>query len=236
MTLPDLHDAMEPTWPPAATQHLGPWLLRQGDGGGKRVSAASALAGVTSGDLAMAEAAMRAMGQEPLFVIRPADVALDAMLAAQGYRVVDPVMIYAAACAPLAVLHLPDLAAIAHWPPLEIARSLWAEGGIGPERVAVMERVALAKTVFLGRAADRSAGVGFVAAAGKVAFVHALEVRPALRRLGTGRHILIAAARWAMAQGAGQLALAVTVANGPARHLYATLGMVVEGQYHYRQE
>jgi N-acetylglutamate synthase len=34
-------DAMEATWPPAATTRLGPWLLRDGKGGGKRVSAAT---------------------------------------------------------------------------------------------------------------------------------------------------------------------------------------------------
>ena len=28
--LPDLNDAMEPTWPAAATHRLGPWLLREG--------------------------------------------------------------------------------------------------------------------------------------------------------------------------------------------------------------
>ena len=233
--LPDLNAAMEPTWPAAATHRLGPWLLRRGDGGGKRVSAASALADVGPGDLAMAEAAMAEMGQVPLFVIRPADQALDRLLDRAGYQVVDPVLIYAAPCAPLAALPLPTLAAFPHWPPLEIARLVWAEGGIGPARVAVMDRVSLPKTALLGRAADRSAGAAFVAANHSVAFLHAVEVRPALRRIGLGRHMMIAAARWAMSMGCTDLALAVTIANLAARQLYTSLGMTVAGRYHYRQ-
>ena len=235
MSLPDLNDAMEPTWPAATTHRLGPWLLRRGDGGGKRVSAASALGDVGPGDLARAEMAMADMGQAPLFVIRPADQALDLLLDRAGYSVVDPVLLYAMPCAPLASLPLPTLAAFPHWPPLEIARLVWAEGGIGPARMAVMDRVSLPKTVLLGRVANRSAGAAFVAANHGVAFLHALEVRPTLRRMGLGRHMMIAAARWAASMGCTDLALAVTTANLAARQLYASLGMAVAGQYHYRQ-
>ena len=228
--------AMEPTWPPAATAQVGPWLIRQGCGGGKRVSAASALQAVSEADLPMAEAAMAALGQGLLFMLRPEDGALDQMLAEQGYSVVDPVVIYAAASAPLAALPLDAVAAIPHWPPLEIARDIWAEGGIGTARIAVMDRVSLPKTAILGRSSGRAAGVGFVAATPDVAFLHALEVRPALRRQGTAANIVKMAAKWAVLQGVEQLALAVTKANGPARHLYASLGMVVVGSYHYRQK
>ena len=233
--LPDLNDAMEPTWPAAATHRLGPWLLREGADGGKRVSAASALGDVGPGDLARAEAAMADMGQVPLFVIRPTDQALDILLDRAGYHMLDPVLIYSAPCAPLAALPLPGLAAFPHWPPLEIARSIWAEAGIGPARMAVMDRVSLPKTVLLGRVANRSGGAAFVAANHGVAFIHALEVRPALRRMGLGRHMMIAAARWAATMDCTDLALAVTTANLAARQLYASLGMAVAGQYHYRQ-
>lgn len=227
---------MEPTWPPAATAQVGRWLIRQGDGGGKRVSAASALGPVTPDDLAMAEAAMAALGQGLLFKLGPDDGLLDQLLAARGYRVVDPVVIYAAASAPLAALPVVAVAAIPHWPPLQIARDIWAEGGIGAARIAVMDRVALPKTVVLGRSSGHAAGCAFVAATADTAFLHALEVRPALRRQGTAANIVKMAAKWAVSMGAGQLALAVTEANGPARHLYASLGMVVVGSYHYRQK
>jgi GNAT superfamily N-acetyltransferase len=43
-----------------------------------------------------------------------------------------------------------------------------------------------------------------------------------------------AAARWAEGNGATTLALAVTRANSAANALYASLGMVAAGHYHYR--
>ena len=44
------------------------------------------------------------------------------------------------------------------------------------------------------------------------------------------------AACWAEAEGATTLALAVTTRNAAARALYASLGMAVVGQYHYRMK
>ena len=236
MALSDPVGAMEATWPPVAARQIGPWIVRQGGGGGKRVAATSATGAVCEVDLRVAEAAMAALGQEPLFMLRPTEAGLDALLAARGYRLVDPVVIYAAAAAALAALSLGSVAAIPHWPPLEIAKEIWAGGGIGPARLAVMDRVALPKTAILGRSSGRAAGIAFVAATPEVAFLHALEVRPALRRQGTAANIVKMAAKWAVSEGADQLALAVTEANGPARHLYASLGMGVVGTYHYRQK
>jgi ribosomal protein S18 acetylase RimI-like enzyme len=63
-----------------------------------------------------------------------------------------------------------------------------------------------------------------------------LEVSPPYRRQGCAQNILRAAAVWARQQGADTLALAVTEANGGARALYASQGMQVVGQYHYRQK
>jgi GNAT superfamily N-acetyltransferase len=116
-----------------------------------------------------------------------------------------------------------------------VARQLWEEGGIGPARVAVMDRVQVPKTAILGRAGDRAAGAAFVAVHGNVAMLHALEVAPALRRNGCGHNILRAAALWARDQGADTLALLVTERNIAARALYASLNMRAVGQYHYRK-
>lgn len=231
MTPATLAEVMEATWPPASRQSLGPFTLRDGAGGGKRVSAASLNAPFTDADLDAVEAAMA----EPLALIREGDAALDAALDARGWRVIDPVVAYAAPVASLTA-DLPPLAAFPHWPPLEIARSLWAEGGIGPARVAVMDRVTGAKAAILSRKGDRPAGVAFVACHGSEAMLHALEVSPGLRRLGVGQRLLHAAANWAAAQGADRLSLVVTRQNTAARALYARLGMGVVGQYHYRMK
>ena len=170
----------------------------------------------------------------PLFMIRPQDSALDAALQARGYAVVDPVVIYAAPTDGFAPP--PFFATFPHWPPLQIALGLWAEAGIGPARLAIMHRAQGPKAVILARTADRAAGVAFVALHRNMAMLHALEVPEPFRRQGTARNILQAAGVWARGQGADTVALAVTQANAGARALYASQGMRVVGQYHYRQK
>jgi ribosomal protein S18 acetylase RimI-like enzyme len=221
---------MEATWPSARSWRQGPFLLRDGEGGGKRVSAASVTGPWTDADLAVLDGMA-----EPLVLIRDADADLDAALEARGWRVVDPVVAYAAPVTALQA-ELPPLSAFPHWPPLQIARTIWEEGGIGPARLAVMDRVAGAKAVVLARLGDRPAGVCFVARHGTVAMLHALDVRPACRRQGVGEILLRAAANWAAVEGATCLSLVVTARNTAARALYARLHMQVVGQYHYRMK
>lgn len=232
MTPAQLFHAMEATWPPAAHRMLGPFLLRDGAGGGKRVSAASAEGPWIDADLTAAEVAMA----EPLFLIRPGDEVLDAALAERGYQLIDPVVAYAAPTAQLAAEPPAHMTTFPHWPPMEIARQLWADGHIGPARLAVMDRATGAKCAILSRASDRASGVAFVACDGPIAMLHALEVAPALRRQGSAHNILRAVAAWALDNGADTLALVVTEANANARRLYASLGMTIVGQYHYRQK
>jgi GNAT superfamily N-acetyltransferase len=148
--------------------------------------------------------------------------------------VVDPVRILVAETAAMAAPPERLTAFVVDWPPLEVLREIWAEGGIGPGRVAVMDRVQGPKCALMGRAEDRPAAAAFVACDGPVAMLHALEVRPPLRRQGTARHLMRAAALWARGAGATWLALLVTEANRPAGALYASLGMQAVGSYHYR--
>ena len=230
MTPDQLARVMEATWPPARQWRQGPFVLRDGAGGGKRVSAASLACAWTEADLAMLEAMA-----EPLVLIRASDADLDAALEVRGWRIVDPVIAYAA---PVTALQadLPPLSAFPHWPPLQIASTIWDEAGIGPARIAVMDRVTGPKTAMLARLGDRPAGVAFVARHGKDAMLHALEVRPAFRRQGVGEIMLRAAANWAAAEGADRLSLVVTARNTAARALYARLHMQTVGQYHYRMK
>jgi len=235
MTPAQLLAAMEATWRPAATSALGPWRIRNGQGGGKRVSATTAEGDWQDTDIPQAEAAMAALDQPALFLIREGDGGLDQALMARGYRIVDPVVAYAA---PLASLTQPPdpMTTFPHWPPMAIAADLWAEGGIGPARIAVMQRAQGPKTAILARAQDRAAGAAFVAIHENIAMLHGLEVTPSQRRQGSAHNILRASAVWAQQNGADTLSLVVTVANDPARRLYASMGMSVVGQYHYRQK
>jgi len=224
--------ALDATWAAAATETAGGFCIRKGAGGGKRVSAASLLGDAAPG-IDAAEAAMARLGQPALFVIRGAEAALDAALADRGYAVVDPVVLYSAPVGRLAA-EPPPVTVFTLWEPLAIQRDLWRDGGIGPARLAVMERACAPKTSLLGRVRNRPAGTGFVACHGQIAMVHALEIAPPFRRLGLGRWMMQGAARWAETQGAAHLALAVTRANFAAIGLYASMGMEIVEQYHYR--
>ncbi len=228
--------ALDATWPAARTHRCGPWLVREGRGGGQRVSAATALTPEAAEDLAITrmERAQAALGQPPLVMVRHGEARLDAALAARGYAVVDPVLAY---CAPVAALaaELPHLTAFAIWPPLAIQTEIWAAGGIGPSRLAVMARTHGPKTALIARAQDRPAGCAFVALDDKIAMLHALEVAPARRRQKAAVNMMRAAATWAQDHGASWLTLMVTEANAGARALYASLGMDVVGNYHYRR-
>ena len=224
-------DAVDATWPPAEITVRDGWCLRRGAGGGKRVSAASAAPG---GDVAAAEAAMRAWDQQPMFRLIPGEDALDADLAARGYALVDPVALYAAPAGALAA-PAPKGQSVYHAkirPAL--MEEIWAEGGIGPARLDVMDRAVGARMFLMARLGDRPCGAAFVALDGDVAMIHAIEVQPAMRRQGAARLMIEAAAAFAQAQGAHWLTLAVTEANAPARALYERLGMTVAGNYHYR--
>ncbi len=229
-----LYDVVEATWPAAGSRRSGPWRIREGAGGGKRVSATTAEGDWQPGDIAAAEAAMTALGQDRLFMIRKGDDALDAELERRGYRVIDPVVIYLADAADIDAGPPPPVSSFEIFPPLAIMREIWAEGGIGPGRLAVMARVQGVKTAILSRHKDRAAGVSFVALDGDIAMIHAIEVNHDMRRQGCGNNILRAAGHWSTTNGARFFALIVTNANDAANSLYAKLKMNRVGAYHYR--
>ncbi|WP_113910596.1 GNAT family N-acetyltransferase [Roseovarius dicentrarchi] len=231
-----LFRALEATWPAHAAHKLGPWLLREGRGGGKRVSAASAHAPATHADLAQAEGAMDSMGQPRCFMIRGGETGLDALLAQAGYEVIDPVTIYAA---PLDALKMDTPAPTASfhlWEPLAIQHEIWHSGGIGPARIDVMYRAGGAKTALMGRRDGHVVATGFAAIDGATAMVHALEVLPGYRRQGVARALMLEAARWAIPLSAAHLAVACTATNSAATALYTSMGMRSACRYHYRQQ
>ncbi len=232
MNWPDIVDG---TWPAARYERVGPFQLREGQGGGSRVSAASLVGTINAGDIDAAEQAMLAMGQKRIFCLRPGDEALDAHLAQRGYEILDPVNIYASPIAHLTQVPVPRVTVFTIWELLAIMREIWAQGGIGPERLAVMDRAKEPKTGLLLRQNDQPAGTGFVAIHDGVAMVHALEILPDHRRQGLGQWAMRAAAFWALDNGAHTLSVICTKANGGANGLYRSLGMPIVGEYHYSQ-
>lgn len=234
VTLSALYDVIDGTWPAKRRFDDGPWRFREGDGGGKRVSATSALSEVGEADIDAAEIVMRDMGQERLFMLRAGDDALDARLSARGYALVDPVKVYACDTALLTDVAIPRVTIFTIWEPLAIMAEIWAQGGVGPARLRVMDRAAGPKTALLCRMDEKPGGVAFVAMQDNVAMVHAVETLPRQRRKGVARWIMRGAAFWAAEQGADTLAVICTDANEAANALYASLGFGVVGHYHYR--
>lgn len=235
--LPDterLYAVIEKTWPPAKVAQEGPWVIRDGQGGGKRVSAATSTTAEAIERLNQAESAMVALGQPCLFMLRSGDQALDAALEEAGYEIIDPVNLYACPVAQLTTVVPPRVTAFDIWEPLSIQEEIWAEGGIGPDRIDVMRRVKGPKTSLFGRENNRAAATGFVAIHDGVAMIHALEVQADHRRCGMGRHLTHHAAHWATKKGANYLSVLCTKANLAANALYTSLGMTHVGEYHYR--
>ena len=217
--------ALAATWPAHALRDLGPVRLRDGAGGGSRVSAATLEGPFDLPGIEAAETAMRAEGRAPLFMVRAGEARLDAALATRGYAVLDPTLILAA---PLSALD--GITPNANWPPSPAQIAIWADGDIGPARIAVMARIESARAVLA-----HPGGCAFVAFHGEIAMLHALEVSVPMRRRGAGRALMAMAAGWARTEGARVLALAVTRANGSARSLYAGLGYEEVTSYHYRR-
>lgn len=229
-----LYDVIEGTWPPARIWSEGPWTLRDGAGGGKRVSAATANGSVTDADIAQAETAMKDIGQRSLFMIREGDEALDALLATRGYDRIDEVVLYVAPIELLTDLPIPRVTCFTLWEPLAIMVEIWAKGGIGPARLAVMER-AQVKTGILTRWNEKPAGVAFAGVHNGVVMVHAVEVLEHQRKLGVAQWMMRAAAIWGAKQGAQHIAVICVAENKPANALYTKLGFTRAGTYHYRQ-
>ncbi|WP_246162419.1 GNAT family N-acetyltransferase [Roseovarius faecimaris] len=229
-----LYDVCEATWPPARRFEEGVFTFRDGAGGGKRVSAATARQPVTADKLPRAEEVMRGMDQPPLFMIRDGEEALDALLAEAGYDVIDPVNLYACPMETLTAHPLPQVTTFTIWEPLAIMRDIWAAGGIGPARVEVMRRAQGPKTGLFGRLNARPAGTGYVGLHRGVAMVHALEILPDHRGQGLGGHMMRQAAHWAADQGGTHMSVICTQANTGANALYTSLGMRLVGTYHYR--
>ncbi|MEM0976217.1 MAG: GNAT family N-acetyltransferase [Pseudomonadota bacterium] len=215
MSAPDWFAVIDATWPAAAVHKIEGWTLREGRGGGKRVSAATG-----SGKISVVEEAHRKLGQEALFMIRPADTELDQRLASQGYSIIDPVVIMAKSLVqnstgePVETVATPDTIRI------------WDAGGVGEERRAVMARASGPKTVI-----QQAGGCSFVACHGDVAMIHALEVSPLYRRRGIAREIERAACDWAPTR---KIAALTVASNEPSRALFKTAGYCEVARYHYR--
>lgn len=237
MDIAGLVPVIAATWPSASTRQAGPFTIPEGAGGGQRVSAARltdpAETDAGEAEIDAALSALAALGQPPLFMVLDHQAGLDARLQARGLGLRDETLALVAPVDRVAAAP-PPVTCFATWPPLAIQDEIWAAGGIGPARRAVMDRTAPPRMSFFGRVDDRPAGSAFTAIHDGVAMLHALEILPEHRRKGLGVTMMRAAADWARGAGAHSFGVLVTRANAPARGLYASMGFEAVGQYHYR--
>jgi GNAT superfamily N-acetyltransferase len=233
-TIDTLYEVCARTWPAASETRVGPWTIRDGQGGGQRVSATTAEDIFDRDDLRSAESAMQNLGQPSLFMVREGEAELDTLLAANGYAIKDPVNFYICPITHLTDVAIPRVTAFTIWEPLQIMRDIWATGGIDDKRVDVMDRSDCVKTGLLGRWNEQPAGTGYVAIHNRIAMVHALEILPHQRGMGVGKWMMRRAAFWAQAEGATHMSVICTQENAAANGLYTSLGMTLTGQYHYR--
>jgi GNAT superfamily N-acetyltransferase len=240
-SLSDLLPVITATWPSETSFACGPFRIARNTGGGNRVRAARLLDPAARGDavdpaeIDAAEAAMADLAQPLLFMVLDGQRDLDAALDRRGYEIKDRTL---ALCMPTGALAAPPppVTCFEAWPPLGIQEEVWAKGGIGAERLAVMARASGPKISLFGRSSDKPAGSAFVGVCGDIAMLHALEVLPGARRSGLASHIMRAAAHWAQDQGATLLSVLVTEQNRPGRALYASLGFQAVGSYWYRMK
>lgn len=236
MNLPNaqrLYEVINATWPAMAVEQYEGWNIRNGAGGGKRVSAAT-LAQSALADIGAAEAAMCRLGQQNVFMVRGGEQVLDTSLEARGYHIIDPVTLYVCENDLLVPDKIPIAQSYAIWEPVHAMLEIWAAGGINENQVSLMYRVNGHKTGLLARAADTPAGAAFVAIDGNIAMIHSVEVLKFCRRQGVGKKLMERAAKWAKIHGAKYMSLVTPKQNQAANTLYQSMGMQATGTYHYR--
>lgn len=234
MNLPtqtELFEAVDATWAPRSFLKQDGWLIREGAGGGKRVSATTLLSDIDTTEINSAVTKMKSLGQTPLFMIRKTDTELDAVLNAEGYKIIDPVVILVGQTQKLARTPPEETYSIVELnAPNDNAKAIWAAGGIDQGRLNIMARVKGAKSILF---ADQM-GVAFAAAHNDVAMIHAVEVATEYRRKGVANALMYKAFRWAKDQNCKWTAVLTVKENIPARTLYQNLGMTETAAYHYR--
>lgn len=219
-----LYETIDYTWPSVSSQVKQGWLVKNGLGGGKRVSATLQLD--PQANIKSAEKMMKALGQDCLFMIRKNDSVLDHTLDKLGYNLIDPVIIF---CSPTRLVDK-SYDKKFYATPNTVMKRIWLNGGISSARLDIMERTKVPKTYIL---IDNKA-VAFVAIHKDIAMVHALEVLKEYRREGLAKRIMHKVNIWASINGAKFLSVITVKDNIPAKNLYHNIGMSEVGYYHYR--
>lgn len=229
-------------WPALSTEVLDGWVMRFAAGYTKRANSVLPLyAGALPDEakVGYAEARYQAAGQPAIFKLTAASAALDAMLAARGYELVD-----------VSSVQTLDLRGEAYQqdPQVTLWRQpdpVWFEAFAGMSGLTPAQRTA-ASRMLAGYACDTAFAVvrqherivacGFAVRQWDSVVLFDIVTDPAERRSGYGRRLVNSLLAWGQETGAVQALLQVVANNAPAVALYAGFGFAEQYQYWYRRQ
>ncbi len=233
-------------WQPLEQEPLGEWTLRAAKGFTGRANSVLPL-GEPGRPLDEALAVIRrwyedrslpATIQVPMPLCRPLDTALAERGWVSESRVavmvtdLDPLRMAASAgrnaeSGEVEIAPAPDAA----W----LAAFRYGDRSVPPEVVPIMMKASHPVFGSVRGRDNTPLAIGRGAIDGRWLGVTALEVAPAHRRQGLGRHVISALAEYAAAQQCRHVWLQVASDNEPAQALYTSLGFVEHHHYVYRR-
>lgn len=224
-------------WPAVEAERVDGWLLRATPSvRRRRLNSALPL-----GDRAAVQAVerfYRERGMTPLVQVAPAEQlgALDAELAARGWRADGPTDILVARDLPLPPCDGVAVAVRERMDPAWLDAWKAAEGRPDAEETYahVLRRIPSPAVFAIAAIEGMPAGVGLAACDRGWAGVFCMAVEPAARRRGVARAVLRALAEWSRDRGARGLYLQVECDNAAAQALYASARFTRSHGYHFR--
>jgi N-acetylglutamate synthase len=235
---PELETLAARAWPALEAERVDGWLLRATPSVQRR-RLNSALPLGDSAAVQAVERFYRERGMTPLVQVAPAEQlgALDAELAARGWRADGPTDMLVASCDEPP--GSPSDVVVSLLPAVDRA---WLETWIAAEgrpdahetHTRVLRRVRSPAAFAIASIEGMPAGVGLAVCDRGWSGVFCMATDPAARRRGVARAVLRTLARWSREQGAGGLYLQVECDNAPAQALYASMGFERSHGYHFR--
>lgn len=234
-----LHRLCADLWPAAEAEALGPWLLRADPSATKRANALG-IFGPPDRPLEEAFAQARrwyeARNRRPLAQLPLDGGPVQRWLEARGGLPFDETAVMTRPIGSPAAL--PEgLGADGAPEPPEVWARIESHGPEDfPARLAVMRRIPPERRRFVTlREGGAALGVAFVAAAGDLALIAAVSVRPEAQGRGLGAALMAAALAAGAELGAARAAVQVEVRNAGARRLYDRLGFAQAYRYAYAE-
>jgi N-acetylglutamate synthase len=231
------------SWPALETVEDDGWVLRFSRGYTQRSNSTTVLragpAQALPARVAACEAEFGARGLPPIFrvVSFAGAAALDALLAARGYRRKDETLVMtrplgAPRPSPSPRGEVEALAPDA-WLPL-YERFNGKDAAQRPLHRALLEAIPGRRLLAALAQGGVPAAVGLAVVDGRWAGLFDVATDPARRRQGLGRRLVEGMLGWAEGGGAAAAYLQVVAANAPAVRLYARLGFAEGYRYWYR--